>query len=216
MGRRFGYPDGFIERADLDGGNRVVIVPEGATFTPKQIEYEPSTDRLYWCDREGMRVMSSRRDGSDLRTLIQAGASDEDRKDERRHCVGIALDARRGWLYWTQKGPSKGGAGRIFRASMELPAGSDPAMRPDVTTLFDSLPEPIDLLLSPDGETLYWTDRGRPPAGNTLNAAEVGSEGGSNRRILIGGTPRGDWSVCQPEMDVAVCHGSSARTHSQV
>jgi hypothetical protein len=29
--------DGSIERADLDGGNRRVIVPQGATFTPKQI-----------------------------------------------------------------------------------------------------------------------------------------------------------------------------------
>src|SRR5882672_6293308 len=26
--------DGFIERADLDGKNRTMIVPEGATFTP--------------------------------------------------------------------------------------------------------------------------------------------------------------------------------------
>jgi sugar lactone lactonase YvrE len=26
--------DGKIERADLDGGNRKTIVPEGATFTP--------------------------------------------------------------------------------------------------------------------------------------------------------------------------------------
>src|SRR5215467_15818643 len=29
--------DGSIERADLDGGNRRIIVPEGGTFTPKQL-----------------------------------------------------------------------------------------------------------------------------------------------------------------------------------
>ena len=29
--------DGSIERADLDGQNRKTIVPEGATFTPKQL-----------------------------------------------------------------------------------------------------------------------------------------------------------------------------------
>src|SRR5258708_27292471 len=29
--------DGSIERADLDGRNRKVVVPEGGTFTPKQI-----------------------------------------------------------------------------------------------------------------------------------------------------------------------------------
>src|SRR5438093_13507597 len=29
--------DGSIERADLDGQNRTIIVPEGDTFTPKQL-----------------------------------------------------------------------------------------------------------------------------------------------------------------------------------
>src|ERR1700747_2561355 len=32
--------DGSIERADLDGQNRRVIVPQGVTFTPKQIHLE--------------------------------------------------------------------------------------------------------------------------------------------------------------------------------
>src|SRR6476619_5737847 len=30
--------DGSIERADLDGGNRKMIVPPGGTFTPKQLQ----------------------------------------------------------------------------------------------------------------------------------------------------------------------------------
>src|SRR5213080_3905212 len=29
--------DGRIERADLDGRNRTIIIPEGGTFTPKQL-----------------------------------------------------------------------------------------------------------------------------------------------------------------------------------
>src|SRR5215470_3435114 len=29
--------DGSIERVDLDGGNRRTIIPEGVTFTPKQL-----------------------------------------------------------------------------------------------------------------------------------------------------------------------------------
>jgi len=29
--------DGSIERADIDGGNRKVIVPQGVTFSPKQV-----------------------------------------------------------------------------------------------------------------------------------------------------------------------------------
>src|SRR3984893_13471237 len=51
--------DGSIERADLDGKNRRVIVPQGATFTPKQIQLDKKNGRLYWCDREGMRDMRS-------------------------------------------------------------------------------------------------------------------------------------------------------------
>src|SRR5215475_9816763 len=49
--------DGSIERADLDGGNRKVIVPEGGTHTPKQLHLDKERGKLYWCDREGMRVM---------------------------------------------------------------------------------------------------------------------------------------------------------------
>ena len=56
--------DGSIERADLDGQNRVTIVAEGATFTPKQLHLERKSGKLYWCDREGMRVMRANLDGS--------------------------------------------------------------------------------------------------------------------------------------------------------
>src|SRR6201996_4945572 len=55
--------DGSIERSDLDGRNITTIVPSGGTFTPKQLQLEKSTRKLYWCDREGMRVMRSNLDG---------------------------------------------------------------------------------------------------------------------------------------------------------
>src|SRR5712692_10211203 len=45
--------DGSIERADLDGQNRKTIVPEGGTFTPKQLHLDKKTGKLYWSDREG-------------------------------------------------------------------------------------------------------------------------------------------------------------------
>ena len=51
--------DGSVERADLDGKNRKVIVPIGDTHTPKQIILDKKAGKLYWCDREGMRVMGS-------------------------------------------------------------------------------------------------------------------------------------------------------------
>src|SRR5499426_4744695 len=51
--------DGSIERADLDGRNRRTIVPEGGAFTPKQLHLDKKSEKLYWSDREGMRVMRS-------------------------------------------------------------------------------------------------------------------------------------------------------------
>src|SRR5262249_4489240 len=39
--------DGSIERADLDGGNRVVIVSQGMTHTPKQIHLDKDGGKLY-------------------------------------------------------------------------------------------------------------------------------------------------------------------------
>src|SRR5271169_3216833 len=63
--------DGSIERADLDGKNRTTIVSQGGTFTPKQLHLEIASGKLYWCDREGMRVMCCNIDGSQVETLVQ-------------------------------------------------------------------------------------------------------------------------------------------------
>src|ERR1700736_3980969 len=63
--------DGSIERADLDGKNRRVIVPQGVTHTPKQIHLDRDGGKLYWCDREGMRVMRANLDGSQAETLVE-------------------------------------------------------------------------------------------------------------------------------------------------
>ncbi|WP_316396341.1 hypothetical protein [Bradyrhizobium sp. 33ap4] len=83
------HNDGSIERADLDGGNRKIIVPQGGTHTPKQIHLDRENGKLYWCDREGMRVMRANLDGSQVETLVQTGHGDEDARDQNRWCVGI-------------------------------------------------------------------------------------------------------------------------------
>src|SRR5262245_54847882 len=49
--------DGSIERMDLDGRNVTTIVPAGGTFTAKQLKLDSKHRKLYWSDREGMRVM---------------------------------------------------------------------------------------------------------------------------------------------------------------
>jgi hypothetical protein len=170
-----GANDGSIVRADLDGNNLTTIVPAGGTHTAKQLQLDKKNRKLYWCDREGMRVMRVNLDGSNLETLIETGRGDEDRRDARNWCVGIALDVDRGHLYWTQKGPDNAGQGRIFRAGLEIPTGQTPSTRKDIELLHDDLPEPIDLDLDLTSRTMYWTDRGDPPRGNTVNRAPMDS-----------------------------------------
>jgi len=166
--------DGSIERADLDGGNVKDIVPSGGTHTPKQLQLDQKNGKLYWSDREGMRVMRCNLDGSKLETLVDTSLGESrPGKDARKWCVGIALDVEGGKVYWTQKGPDNAGQGRIFRANLEIPKGQTPANRTDIEVLFDRLPEPIDLDLDLANRMIYWTDRGDPPRGNTVNRAPM-------------------------------------------
>jgi hypothetical protein len=177
--------DGSIERADLDGSNIKNIVPPGGTFTPKQLQLDKRNGKLYWSDREGMRVMRANLDGSDIETLIETGHGEADRRDARNWCVGIALDVERGKLYWTQKGPDDAGQGRIFRANLQIPQGQTPANRKDIEILFDGLPEPIDLDLDLTNRMMYWTDRGDPPRGNTVNRAPMDAGPGNRKEPEI-------------------------------
>jgi hypothetical protein len=170
--------DGSIFRSDLDGTNVTTIVPSGGTFTPKQMQLDKKNGKLYWCDREGMRVMRANLDGSRLETLIETGHGDADRRDARNWCVGIALDVDRGKMYWTQKGPDNAGQGRIFRANIEIPVGQSPTTRKDIELLYDRLPEPVDLDLDLANRMIYWTDRGDPPRGNTVSRAPMDSSSG--------------------------------------
>ena len=177
--------DGSIERVDIDGQNRKTIVPVGGTFTPKQIHLDTQNGKLYWSDREGMRVMRSNLDGSYVETLVESGRGDADRRDATKWCVGITVDVEHGQLYWTQKGPDNSGLGRILRANIELPRGQTPASRNDITVLFDGLPEPIDLELDVDNRVLYWTDRGDPPRGNTVNRAPIDAKPGDRASEIV-------------------------------
>jgi DNA-binding beta-propeller fold protein YncE len=175
--------DGSIERANFDGSNVTHIVPPGGTFTPKQLQLDEKNRKLYWCDREGMRVMRSNLDGSKIETLIDTSEGDaRPGKDIKKWCVGIALDVDGGKLYWTQKGSDNAGEGRIFRANLEIPKGQTPANREDIELLYDGLPEPIDLELDLANRTIYWTDRGDPPRGNTVNRASTDPAQGNGKK----------------------------------
>jgi len=105
-----------------------------------------------------MRVMRANFDGSNVETLIVTGSSEEDRKDQRNWCVGIALDVEHGHVYWSQKGGDNANQGVIKRASLNIPAGHTADTRKDIEVLFANLPEPIDMELDLMARQMYWTE----------------------------------------------------------
>jgi hypothetical protein len=175
----------------MDGSRIKCLVPSGEVHTPKQLAAVDSRQQLYICDREGMGVHRINYDGSDHTCLVQRcvepGTSFADQMTLR--CVGITVDDDRGLMYWTQKGPSKGGRGQIFVAGLEIPPDETAENRSDIKLLFDNLPEPIDLEIDleidPSTQTLYWTDLGEHPTGCALYKAYVGGESVDLQKVVL-------------------------------
>ncbi|WP_405167539.1 hypothetical protein OG203_22225 [Nocardia sp. NBC_01499] len=181
----FSAKNGSIESVALDGTDRRQVLPVGALTTGKQLAADFVAGQLYWSDREGRRVSRVGVDGTGLTDLVINPATG----DKAEECVGSTVDPAANALYWTQKGPAKGGRGRIFRANLVMPEGQTAASRTDIEVLWDHLPEPIDLWLDTTDHYLYWTDRGAEPAGNTLNRAPIPAPGepGGKPEILARG-----------------------------
>jgi sugar lactone lactonase YvrE len=124
--------DGSIFRSDLDGRNMTTIIAPGDTFTPKQLQIDKPNGKLYWSDREGMRVMRANLDGSRTETLVDTSqGAPRPGADPAKWCVGVAIDVDAGKLYWTQKGGDNAGEGRILRANLDIPRGVN--TRPTLT-----------------------------------------------------------------------------------
>jgi len=136
---------------------------ESLQQTPTVPVSKGTRGRLFLLDLSGGRVLSLNPDGSDKKVLAT----------DCRWPDGVAVDVEAGHIYWTQKGPDDAGLGHIFRANIEIPKGETPANRTDIEMIFENLPEPIDLELDLENHVLYWTDRGDPPRGNTVNRASL-------------------------------------------
>ncbi|KAF5001119.1 hypothetical protein FGRMN_1230 [Fusarium graminum] len=162
--------DGSVISMNLNGSEYQAIIAPGHIHTPKQLAIDEVNNKLYYADREGMRIMRSNIDGTGLEILHQSGIGLEV-QDQRNWCVGIAVSPQLATVYWTQKGPSKGGQGRIFCARINETTTLDP------TCLLEGLPEPIDLHIDHHTNTLYWTDRGELPYGNTFNRVQLDHSG---------------------------------------
>jgi len=181
--------DGFVMRANLDGSKVQTLVPAGGTYTPKQMKLDLDGGKMYWSDREGMRVLRANLDGSNVEALVTTGQGDTDRMNEANWCVGLALDLAGGYVYWSQKGPTNGHVGSLRRARIAIPVGQTALNRADIEILYDELPEPIDIDLDVDAGFIYWTDR----ADNTVSRAPIAIPAGFtastrvDRQILVSG-----------------------------
>lgn len=209
--------DGQIRRSNLDGTGITTIIDgpslelEGA-FTPKQLTLNDG--KLYWGDREGMRVMRSNLDGTSVETLVQAGVGPSAMKNQSKHCVGVAVDPTRRHVYWTQKGDEHG-HGAIFRANLDIPAGEGPANRTDISMLFAKQPWPVDLELDLEDRMIYWTDG----TAGTVNRASMdtapachSANGCGVTEMLLGGlgTPIG---IVLNKQAREVCYATHSNPH---
>ncbi|SPJ90374.1 related to 3-hydroxyacyl-CoA dehydrogenase [Fusarium torulosum] len=179
-----GAPDGAVYSAKTDGTDTAVVVAPGVVNTPKQLCLDTQHQQVYFCDREGCAVYRCAYDGSELQAIVKRDQADCDVMSWR---VGIAVFPSRGKFYWTQKGPSKGGKGRIFCADISGPVGNS---RSDITCILDNLPEPIDLHIDEKNDKLYWTDRGEIPHDNSLNSISLNAAGLAVKDSTLGPRPQ--------------------------
>jgi hypothetical protein len=140
-----GKIDGAVYSASLSGTNIQTVVAPGLLNTPKQLTLDTMARKIYFCDREGLRVYRCNFDGSSLETILSNDNLEKSRasQDAANWCVGIAVAPKLGKFYWTQKGPSKGGRGRIFCADITTPVGQSVTLRADVRCILSGLPEPL-------------------------------------------------------------------------
>src|SRR6266496_2407463 len=160
---------GRVLSANADGSDLKTIVEEGRKL-PDGLAVDIAAGHLYWTNMGNPKA----NDGSSIETLIDTSDGDpRPGPDATKWCVGIAVDVERGQFYWTQKGGDNAEQGSIFRASIDMSSLETPADRQDIELLYGALPEPIDLDIDPRTRMLYWTDRGDPPRGNTVNRAPL-------------------------------------------
>ena len=52
------------------------MTPPDGTFTPKQLQMKKRSGKLYWSEREGMRVMRADLDESEIETIVDTSLGD--------------------------------------------------------------------------------------------------------------------------------------------
>jgi len=185
MGRDYDVKDGHIRYGSLNGEESGYTVSVGNTHTPKQLAMDADSRYLYWCDREGMRIERCQIATGKVEVLLDSSKLFPSEVRESRYCIGIALDQKNNRIFWTMKGPSKGGQGRLLSALFDYRAANAAINLEEINVVFDQLPEPIDLAIDYAGDFLYWSDRGAEPEGNSLNRVSLTAL--INKEVVITG-----------------------------
>ncbi|XP_068993611.1 low-density lipoprotein receptor-related protein 4 isoform X1 [Neodiprion pinetum] len=82
-------PNPKIERADMDGSGRVVLVTESISW-PNGLAIDYTSDRLFWADAKHHIIESAHLDGTDRKKVIRKGVN---------HPFGITIFED--YVYWT-------------------------------------------------------------------------------------------------------------------
>ena len=101
-----GVQDGSVQSCLFDGTDLQQVIPTGQLNTPKQLVLDQIHRKIYVCDREGLRIVRCNLDGSQMEVLVETGnpTIGDEKIDQTRWCVGLALHWEEGKMYWTQKG----------------------------------------------------------------------------------------------------------------
>lgn len=131
------WSDNAIERANIDGTGRQVLVDAGSPGA--SIAVDAVHGQLFWGDSEGRAIRTANLDGTGARTI--ASTSDNP--------YGIAVDPFGGKIYWTENSTS----GKIMRSNLD---GSGIAT---VLTIPEGFACGITLNL--EEGLIYWADPGK-------------------------------------------------------
>lgn len=66
-------------------GDILTVVKPGDVHTPKQMVIDQQAEKIYFCDREGIRVMRVSCDGTGLETIVQNGDWTHDSEGKDQH-----------------------------------------------------------------------------------------------------------------------------------
>ena len=165
--------DGTITSCTFAGRSIRTIVPRDDRAAPKQLAVDQTKSQMYWTQSEGTQILRCNTDGTCIEALIETNSSSTmNRSNQPTWPNGITLDSSRRHFYWSQRSHSNPSKYRIQRASMDLSSGSTPFQREDIETVFDDLPEILDIDFVPVFDELYWSAKGE---GTEIHRGYVGT-----------------------------------------